>query len=138
MKDETGGEGMVVLRTEGGVWYALPAAEFERAHITDPTQTAQVRGHPFATQARMPAAFLSGEVLAAHRLSDEQAAELEATVAAAADTAGFNFKMDAWFWDHDYGIGYVAVDGVLRAAYRVPLDLVAQRGLILRHPGYGR
>jgi hypothetical protein len=133
----------VVLRTEDGASYVLPTSEFERAHLTDLKQIAEVRGQLATTEDQASASLLSGEVLAAHRLPDEQVAELEAAVAA--DTAGFTYKVcDIYWWgDHNYAYGAVitSVEGgtaTLRAAYRVPLNLVAERALVLKRPGYGR
>lgn len=143
MSTDTNTEEPVVLRAEDGVWYALPTSEFERARVTDPRELAELRGHLDATQDRASATLLSADVLEAHRLSDQQAAELETAVAA--DTRGFDFKVgDIYWWgNHNtaYGAVTTSVEGgtvTMRAAYVVPLNLVAQRNIIWRSPGYGR
>lgn len=148
MSDEMSSAEPIILRTGDGAWYALPADELERVRITDPDQLAEVRGHLAADRADTPATFLSGEVLAAHRLSDEQTAALEAAVAA--DTAGFGepkSSRDVYgvFWgDHNtaYVLHSTGTEGSqavrLVSIYRVPLNLVAQRAVIARGPGYGR
>lgn len=142
MSGVIGTEETVVLRAEDGTWHALPDSEFERAHITDPDALAQLANRA-ADQSGAPVTLLSGDVLAAYRLSDGQAAELDASVAD--DTAGFDFKVgDIYWWgDHNnaYGAVTTAVAGgtvTLRGAYRVPLNLVAERAVIARGPGYGR
>jgi hypothetical protein len=86
----------VMVRTEDGAWYELPAVALERARVTDPARLAELRAQIAAAggapdDADAPIALLSPETLAPHRVHAERAAALEAAaVAGTDDVAGFD------------------------------------------------
>jgi hypothetical protein len=148
VSSDPGAEEPVILRTEDGAWYAVPAGDLDRARITDPDRLAQPRGHLTADRSGAPALTFSAEALAAYRLDDARAAELEAAIAA--DTAGFGEPRTSrsvyGYFAYDYNTVHIVHSTVtegqpgarLVSIYRVPLNLVAQRGLLVRGPGHGR